>query len=220
MFSRDFPGGSGVKNPPWNADSMGLIPGEGIKIPPSMQQLSPSTTAIEPVSCSGNEDPTGHKKDLMQPNKYFFNMWLCISNYSLPKNLGPLLKWVIQGLHLLTEPQLSVSNHCLKPLFPQTANSILEISPIMSIANHTSFSPLLISLPVFFLLGSLQLSSGHHQLVSKWVNLCLNKEASLFPFYHPPVYTPLHNYFLIYISGTIIISDSQENFGISFPHQN
>ena len=164
---------------------MSLIPGEGMKIPHAVEQLSPCTTATEPRSCKGNEDPTCHKTDLMQPNKYFVNMWICASNYSLPKTLGPLFKWVIQGLHLLTEPQLSISNHCLKPLFPQTANSFLEISPIMSIANHISFSPLSISLLVFVLLRSLQLSSGHYQLVSKWVNLCLNKEASLFPFYHP-----------------------------------
>ena len=50
---------------------MGLTPGEGIKIPHAMEQLSPCTTAIEPVSCNGNEDPTCHKKDLMQPNNIF-----------------------------------------------------------------------------------------------------------------------------------------------------
>jgi len=150
-------------------------------------------------------------------------MWICTSSCILPKTLVPLLKSVFLGLHLLTEPQLSISNHCLKPLFPQTANSFLELSPIMSIANHISFSPLSISLPVFVLLGCLQLSSGHHQLVSKWMNLCLNKEARhRFSFLSiiPPVYTPLHNYFLIYTNDTTITSDCQENFGISFPHQN
>ena len=38
---RDFPGGPVVKNPPYNAGDMGLIPGQGTKIPYAVGQLSP-----------------------------------------------------------------------------------------------------------------------------------------------------------------------------------
>ena len=40
-MSRDLPGGPVVKNPPWNADNMGLIPGPGNKISHAMDQLEP-----------------------------------------------------------------------------------------------------------------------------------------------------------------------------------
>ena len=39
--SRDFPGGSLVKNLPCNAEDAGLIPGQGTKIPHVTEQLSP-----------------------------------------------------------------------------------------------------------------------------------------------------------------------------------
>ena len=44
---RDFPGGPVVKNPPSNAADMGLIPGQGIKIPHAAGQLSPRATTTE-----------------------------------------------------------------------------------------------------------------------------------------------------------------------------
>ena len=37
----DFPGGPVVKNPPYNAEDMGLIPSWGTKIPHATEQLSP-----------------------------------------------------------------------------------------------------------------------------------------------------------------------------------
>ena len=37
----DFPGGPVVKNPPYNAEDMGSIPGQGTKIPDAGEQLSP-----------------------------------------------------------------------------------------------------------------------------------------------------------------------------------
>ena len=40
VCSRDFPGGPEVKNPPCNAGDMGLIPGEGTKMPQARKQLS------------------------------------------------------------------------------------------------------------------------------------------------------------------------------------
>ena len=46
---RDFPGGPVVKNPPFNAWDVGLIPGQGTKIPHATLQLS-------------NEDPAQSKK--------------------------------------------------------------------------------------------------------------------------------------------------------------
>ena len=36
----DFPGGPVVKNPPFNAKDMGLIPGPGIKVLHAVRQLS------------------------------------------------------------------------------------------------------------------------------------------------------------------------------------
>ena len=51
---RDFPGGPVVKNPPYNGGDMGLIPGQGTKIPHAAGQLSPRATTthmpqLEPV---------------------------------------------------------------------------------------------------------------------------------------------------------------------------
>ena len=48
----DFSGGPVVKNPPCNAGDMGLIPGRGTRIPYAAGQLSPHTTAREPVCCN------------------------------------------------------------------------------------------------------------------------------------------------------------------------
>ena len=49
MKERDFPGGPVVKNPPSNAGDVGLIPGQGTKIPHAMGQLSPHATTTELV---------------------------------------------------------------------------------------------------------------------------------------------------------------------------
>ena len=54
-ISGDFPGGSGVKNPPANAGDTGSSPGLGRshmprgKIPHAVEQLSPYTTITEPT---------------------------------------------------------------------------------------------------------------------------------------------------------------------------
>ena len=45
----DFPAGLAVKNPPCNAGDVGSIPGQGIKIPQPVGQLSPRTTTTELV---------------------------------------------------------------------------------------------------------------------------------------------------------------------------
>ena len=47
LLSRDFLGGPAVKNPPYNARDMGLIPGQGTKIPQAAGQLSPHATTTE-----------------------------------------------------------------------------------------------------------------------------------------------------------------------------
>ena len=44
---RDFPGGPVVKNLPFNAGDMGLIPGQGAMIPHGPRQLSLCTTTSE-----------------------------------------------------------------------------------------------------------------------------------------------------------------------------
>ena len=46
---REFPGSPVVKNLPSNAGDVGLIPGEGTKVPHAMGQLSPCTTPTELV---------------------------------------------------------------------------------------------------------------------------------------------------------------------------
>ena len=43
----DFPDGPVVKNSPHNAGDVGLIPGQGTKIPHAARQLSPCTTTTE-----------------------------------------------------------------------------------------------------------------------------------------------------------------------------
>ena len=44
----NFPGGSGVKNPPSNAGDIGSIPGWEIRIPPAPVQLNPCAPTTEP----------------------------------------------------------------------------------------------------------------------------------------------------------------------------
>ena len=46
-MDQDFPSGPVVKNPPSNAGDMGLIPGQGTKIPHAEGQLSPCATTTE-----------------------------------------------------------------------------------------------------------------------------------------------------------------------------
>ena len=65
---RDFPGGSVVENLPCNAGVMGLIPGQGTKIPHATEQLSLRAATIEP-RCSGAhapklESPCAYSEDL------------------------------------------------------------------------------------------------------------------------------------------------------------
>ena len=49
MGSRDFPGGTVVKNPPSNAEDAGLIPGRGTRFPHAAGPLSPCATTTELV---------------------------------------------------------------------------------------------------------------------------------------------------------------------------
>ena len=44
---RDFPGGPVVKNPRYNSGDTGLIPGQGLKIPHTAEQLSPGAASTE-----------------------------------------------------------------------------------------------------------------------------------------------------------------------------
>ena len=50
MSSWDFPGDPVVQNPPSNAGDIGLIPGEGTKIPHASGQLGPRATTTEPMN--------------------------------------------------------------------------------------------------------------------------------------------------------------------------
>ena len=43
----DFPGGPVVENPPYNAGDIGLVPGQGTKIPHAAGQLSLRTATTE-----------------------------------------------------------------------------------------------------------------------------------------------------------------------------
>ena len=60
----DFPGPV-TKNLPCNAGDMGFIPGQGHKIPPAKEQLSPSTTATESVH-NGRTHMTEQKIVMLQ----------------------------------------------------------------------------------------------------------------------------------------------------------
>ena len=53
-----FPGGPVVKNPPCNVGDVGLIPGQGTKIPHAVGQLSPHAATRESAR---------HHKDSVQP---------------------------------------------------------------------------------------------------------------------------------------------------------
>ena len=83
-MNRDFPDGPVVKNPPYNTGDLGLIPGQGTKIPYATGQLSPVPLNESPRACKLqsprtttrerkptllNEDPLCLNEDLTQPNK-------------------------------------------------------------------------------------------------------------------------------------------------------
>ena len=77
MLPRDFPRGPVVKNPPYSAGDVGLIPGWGTKIPCAAGQLESLCTAMK--------DPTG--QSCTQVSKYF------LKNYTyLKKPLCSLRK--------------------------------------------------------------------------------------------------------------------------------
>ena len=52
VSSQDFPGGPAVKNSLCNTGDMGLISGQGTKIPHGVGQLSPGAVTTEPVLCN------------------------------------------------------------------------------------------------------------------------------------------------------------------------
>ena len=67
---KDFPGGSMMKNLPYNAGDTGLIPGRGTKIPHAMEQLSlrvSTTAACALGSPCTTREPMCHNQDLTQP---------------------------------------------------------------------------------------------------------------------------------------------------------
>ena len=75
----DFPGGPVVKNLPFNTGDLGLIPGQGIKIPHVLGQLSPSTTTTEPRApqlerslCATTKTPSSQKSINQSINKQIF----------------------------------------------------------------------------------------------------------------------------------------------------
>ena len=49
MQVRDFPGGPVVKNPPCSAGEVGLIPGQGTKIPTCCRATKPARRNTEPT---------------------------------------------------------------------------------------------------------------------------------------------------------------------------
>ena len=57
VLLRDFPSDSVVKNPPFNVGDMGLIPGQGSKIPYALEQLSPHVPQLLKPVCSGAHTP-------------------------------------------------------------------------------------------------------------------------------------------------------------------
>ena len=65
---QNLPGGPLVENPSSNAGNVGLIPGQGTKIPLSEGELRPPATTRKIRSC--NKDPTSRNQDTRQTNKY------------------------------------------------------------------------------------------------------------------------------------------------------
>ena len=68
-YTRDFPGGPVVKNPPANARDAGSIPGRGTKIPHAVGQLSPTTQPEKPLIPHNQRKPVRHNGDPAKPNK-------------------------------------------------------------------------------------------------------------------------------------------------------
>ena len=52
MWAWDFPGGTVVKNPPYNVGGVGSIPSPGTKIPHASGQLRPGTATTETAVAS------------------------------------------------------------------------------------------------------------------------------------------------------------------------
>ena len=64
---RNFPNGSVVKNPPWNAGATDSTPGMRTKIPYARNNQTHVPQLENP--CAVMKDSTSCKSDLMQPNK-------------------------------------------------------------------------------------------------------------------------------------------------------
>ena len=61
-----------IKNSPFNAENMALIPGQGTNIPHAMGQLIHALQLKKSVCCS--EDPVQQKNFLMQFKKLYYNI--------------------------------------------------------------------------------------------------------------------------------------------------
>ena len=69
VSSQDFPGGPAVKNSLCNTGDMGLISGQGTKIPHAVGQLSLSTTMREACMVQVEKSPSAVMKTQCSQNK-------------------------------------------------------------------------------------------------------------------------------------------------------
>ena len=67
LWTRDFPGGPVVKNPPCNAGDASSTPDQETTIPHAAGQLSPRATTRGKPAHPAMKDPTCCNQDLMQP---------------------------------------------------------------------------------------------------------------------------------------------------------
>ena len=92
----DFPGGPVVKNLPCNVGDSGSIPGQGTKIPHTLEQLSQCANYLfqEPQlesQCTAMKDLAWHKTQHSQINKYK------LKKINIITSQGPMYKYSHMG---------------------------------------------------------------------------------------------------------------------------
>ena len=70
FISQELPSGPGVKNPPFNAEDVGLIPGRGTKISHAIEQLRLHATTTEPTHHNYRVCVPLPKICMMQPSSH------------------------------------------------------------------------------------------------------------------------------------------------------
>ena len=107
----DFPGGPGVKTLPSNAEGVGLIPGQGTKIPHAKKKKSHKKTQKQCCHKSNKDFKNGPHQKLWCWKRLLRVPWTARrSNQNILKEIS--LEYSLEGLML--KPKLQYSGHLMR----------------------------------------------------------------------------------------------------------